>query len=200
MSKQLWAHLPAFRNSSLPMYTSDCVKMRQFLLNCNCQWELWDTNDAFLLHGRSNSLIGSKILLQVDFQHVPELFTMPLQLIVSIQTIFLFSFKAVMCWTSPGKLRFSWLPFFFGKKSFTPSMILQQENIRSDIWLYTVFHHCPMGMIGLLCILFFFFSYLGKLHCILLLLKVREEIEDWLQGYGVPWEKSSYTKALFRVN
>lgn len=48
--------------------------------------------------------------------------------------------------------------------------------------------------------LWFFFSHLGKLHCIVLLLKVREDIEDWLQGYGVPWEKPSYIKALFRVN
>lgn len=44
---------------------------------------------------------------------------------------------------------------------------------------------------------FFFFFHLGELHCsLLLLLKVREQIEDCLRGYGVPWEKPSYIKAL----
>lgn len=38
------------------MYTLDCVKMRRFLLNGNCQWELGDTKDAILLHVRSKSI------------------------------------------------------------------------------------------------------------------------------------------------
>lgn len=41
---------------------------------------------------KEHSFISSKILLQVDFQNVPELFTMLLQLVVSIQTILFFPF------------------------------------------------------------------------------------------------------------
>lgn len=142
-----------------------------------------------------HSLIGSKILLQVEFQHVPKLFTMPLQLIVSIQTIFLFSLKVVICWTAPEKLE---IFFFFWKKNHPLPLWCGIRRTSDQISCFTVFTTASWGCL-VLCAYSFFF-YLGKLHFILLLLKVGEEIEDWLQGYGVPWEKSSYIKALFRVN
>lgn len=123
-----------------------------------------------------------------------------LQLIVFDQTIFLFSLKVVMCWTSLEKLKFSWLPFFFGKVIHSPYDTAVGEH-QSGTLFHSVCHHCPLRTLGPLCILLLFLVFhLGKLPCILLLLKVREEIEDWLQGCGVPWEKSSYIKALFRIN